>query len=149
MDMAEVAHFYLHPHHCVSLNQGCKLISTVLREEHPVAVTAPSIGRIVHYMLSSDDVEQIRAKRLEWATRYGHNLDAVTNQVSIGDIFPAIVVRVWEPDSPDSAINLRVMLDGCDDFWATSRVRGRAGDPGRWSWPAMTQILRQGIANAV
>jgi hypothetical protein len=52
----------------------------------------------------------------------------VGNQVTAGDVYPAMIVRVWG-DTPESAVNLQVHLDGNDTYWATSRV---VGD---YAWP--------------
>lgn len=43
----------------------------------------------------------------------------VGNQVAAEQIVPAMVVAVWG-STPESAVNLKVMLDGSDDYWVTS-----------------------------
>ncbi len=82
----------------------------------------PTIGRIVHYTLSENDIE---------ANQVG------SGNVKAGDTVPAIIVRAWGTD-PTSAVNLRVFLDGPKDLWLTSRL-GAASDqinvPGFWNWP--------------
>lgn len=70
------------------------------------------IGRIVHY-----------------------RLDQGTNK---GDYRPAIVVRIWSPDHPDSAIQLQVLTDASNDalppvHWATSVTHGSGLH--QWLWP--------------
>ena len=83
----------------------------------------PSLGRIVHYKLSHEDVNSIRYRRES-------GLQLPGNHVHEGDVFPAVIVNVWSDDS----VNLQVFLDGPDTFWATSRKE--ADDkPGYWIWP--------------
>lgn len=82
----------------------------------------PSIGRIVLYRLSAYDVIAIHKQR-------GHNHSS--NEVIEGQVLPAIVVAVWGT-TPTSAVNLKVMLDGADTFWATSRSPG--DKPGQYHW---------------
>lgn len=82
---------------------------------------APTIGRIVHYTLSAGDVAVIEESR---------TLRPVGgNGVAEGDIFPAVVVRV----NGGASVNLKVLLDGYDEYWATSRTESTV--PGTWAWP--------------
>ena len=80
--------------------------------------------------------------------RSGHVLHT-GNPVGEGDVFPALIVRVFgPPGSPDLAVNLKVQLDGADDYWATSRTPG--SEPGQWSWPQRTEApVMTGIADKV
>lgn len=81
----------------------------------------PTVGRIVHYRLSDADAAAIRS------------LPTVhLNPVQAGQVCAAVIVRVWG-DTPESAVNLQVLLDGLGTYWATSRCQGD-GD-GSWSWP--------------
>lgn len=110
--------------------------------------TTPSIGRIVHYVLSEEDAVQINRRRTipsEVAHRIAQNewpLGAqahIGNTVNPGDVFPAIIVRYWG----GCLLNLHVFLDGNDTFWATSRhMYDVGGDgymvPGSWHWPEST-----------
>lgn len=82
----------------------------------------PTVGRIVHYALTEQDVERIRAGRFATAA----------NEVAAGDAFAAVVVRVWSL-SPEPLCNLQVLLDGPDTLWVTSRKQG--AEPGTWAWP--------------
>lgn len=70
--------------------------------------------------LSDYDVEAIQRRR--------EDLGLVGNAANAGEVYPAVVVRVWEP-----SVNLQVLLDGEDSYWATSRVEGN--EPGFWAWP--------------
>ncbi|HEY9354265.1 MAG TPA: hypothetical protein VIP28_13475 [Nocardioides sp.] len=81
----------------------------------------PSIGRIVHYKLSEGDVAYIQSK---------HQDRSSCNQASAGEMYPALVVRVW---GSGESVNLQVFLDGDCSYWATSRVEGDAA--GTWRWP--------------
>ena len=107
----------------------------------------PSIGRVVHYRLTAQDVEQITRRRTTGKSiadrmKYGDDpqLKAwpagaqahIGNYVHEGDTFPMLIVRVWGP-SAESAVNGQVFLDGNDVFWATSRTVG--DQPGQFSWP--------------
>lgn len=84
-------------------------------------MTAPTIGRIVHYKLSETEAAYIQSK---------HQDRSSCNQVSAGDVYPAMIVRVW---GTGESVNLQVYLDGDCSYWATSRAQGD-GD-GFWSWP--------------
>jgi hypothetical protein len=112
----------------------------------------PSIGRIVHYRLSAQDVEQIMRRRTTGKAiadrmksklvnpQGGEDVSAwpagaqahIGNDVAEGDTFPMLIVRVWGP-SAESAVNGQVFLDSNDVFWATSRTVG--DQPGTFSWP--------------
>ncbi len=62
----------------------------------------------------------------------------IGNDVHAGDILPAMVVRVWSQESGCS--NLRVILDGTDEYWATSVIFDDSDDdqtgrrPDTWHW---------------
>ncbi len=90
----------------------------------------PSIGRIVHYTLNSYDEQRIIANQNRPLT---DGRSPLANSAHAGDVFPAVIVRVWDaaPDAP--LCNLHVLLDGELTLWATSRAEGT--EPGTWSWP--------------
>lgn len=96
----------------------------------------PSIGRIIHYALSQQDAEAINRRRKDFhdsrgaAERSGF-VGHVGNHADEGDVCPAVVVRVW--DESTITLNLQVLLDGNDTYWATSRAEGTG--PGTWAWP--------------
>jgi hypothetical protein len=91
----------------------------------------PTVGRIVHYALAAWDVESILGHRSVLA------MAAVGNMPTVGEICPAVVVRVFDGGS----INLQVQLDGNDTLWATSRTEcanaheSTVPAPGHWMWP--------------
>ncbi len=83
----------------------------------------PRLCSLVVYTIGSGDAEQVNRRRADG--------DAIGNQVRAGDEYPAIVVRDFNEAS--GTVNLKVLLDGNDDYWATSRVRGTGY--GEWHWP--------------
>lgn len=105
--------------------------ATVVSADQPPASAAlpgllPSLGRIVHYVLSADDVDAI--DRLMPIVVDGQRQPR--NPVAVGDMYPAMVVKVF--GAPYA--NLQVFLDGACTYWATSR--GEGDQPATWSWPA-------------
>jgi hypothetical protein len=105
----------------------------------------PSVGRIVHYTLTQIDADEINRRREDASNfrrqlagpvesgqhgRTGH-VEHFGNWASEGDIYPAVVVRLFDPSV--TTANLQVFLDGNDHYWATSRMEGEG--PGSWSWP--------------
>ncbi len=83
----------------------------------------PTIGRIVHYKLSEGDAALIQSR---------HEDRSGSNAVSAGDVYPAMIVRVWGGEAA-SSVNLQVFLDGDCSYWATSRAQG--DDNGFWTLP--------------
>lgn len=73
----------------------------------------PTIGRVVNY--HTTDAQRIRMK---------HN-----NNCNVSELLPAIIVAVWGP----YIVNLKVLLDGEGDLWATSVQEGTG--EGQWEWP--------------
>jgi hypothetical protein len=92
----------------------------------------PSIGRIVLYQLAEHDVADINRRRAGRATRERLDRATLGNHAEAGQVFPAIVVRHFGAGT----CNLRILLDGTDTHWATSRTEGTT--PGTWAWPART-----------
>lgn len=84
----------------------------------------PTIGRVVMYRLTEHDARQITQRRAH------HELRG--NFVHEGDVYPAMVVRVFD-GSTNGTCNLKVFLDGEDVHWATSAREG--DEPGTWAWP--------------
>lgn len=81
----------------------------------------PTVGRIVLYRLNAGDIDLIDRRLPE---HFEHR-----NAVREGDIYPAMVVRVFAPSV--TTANLQVFLDGDCSYWATSRTEG--DEPGHWS----------------
>lgn len=92
-------------------------------------------GRIVHYVLTAEDVLQI-ARRRTSGREIRERLDQVPpawpagaqahigNPPRSGTHTAAMIVQVWSP----STVNLQVFLDGNDVLWVTSAVEGVGGD---------------------
>lgn len=78
----------------------------------------PTIGRIVVYKTTEEDRAFMKVKG------------------NIQKELPAIVVATWG-DTEDSAINVKVILDGYDTLWKTSIVKG--DEPGNWHWPEIKE----------
>lgn len=104
-----------------------------------------TIGRIVHYMLTEQDAKSINVRRADFKAfeashKHPHepgtpnatgHIAHVGNHAEAGQVFPATVVRVFDPST--TTANLQVTLDGNDTYWATSVAEGEG--QGRWSWP--------------
>jgi hypothetical protein len=104
----------------------------------------PTVGRIVHYTLTTDNAEQINRRRTtgkaiadripdgKWpAGAQAH----IGNGAHAGDVLPLLICRVW-PDEYGPGVpgvNGQVFLDGNDQLWVTSAKEGT--DPGTWAWP--------------
>jgi hypothetical protein len=99
----------------------------------------PTIGRIVHYVLTEQDADAInrrRADAIKSRTADAHSGAILHNgnTATAGDTCPAMVVRIFPGGTEASGgCNLQVFLDGNDTYWATSRVEG--AEPGQWCWP--------------
>jgi hypothetical protein len=78
-----------------------------------------SVGLIVHYRLSDEDLRKLSARSL-----------IAGNQPHVGDVYPAVILRV----NGELSVNLRVLLDGPDDVWLTSRNYSVETN-GCWFWP--------------
>jgi hypothetical protein len=99
-------------------------------------MTKPTICQIVCYTLADHDAEEINRRRDDFTTATPTNTGFqghVGNYAEAGDVLPAMIVRVFDPDGETGTCNLKVMLDGNDDYWATSRKFGDG--PGEWHWP--------------
>ena len=98
-------------------------------------------GRIVYFVMGESHAAEVmrrrtnaisiaeRIKVLAWPVGAQAH---VGNDVKAGDVYPAMVLRVWSDDSGCS--NLKVMLDGSDEFWATSVSFDAEKAPGTWHW---------------
>ncbi len=85
----------------------------------------PTVGRIVHYTISEQDVEEIARQR-------GHRrspTSPVGNQMHAGEVMPMVVTAVWSED----CVNGQVLLDGNDSLWVTSVSEGEGEYS--WCWP--------------
>lgn len=81
----------------------------------------PSLGRIVHYRLSSDDVMRIESNRQDGK--------GSGNSVRAGETVPMMITVVWS----ETCVNGQLFLDGNDSHWVTSASYGAADR--QWQWP--------------
>ncbi len=86
----------------------------------------PSIGWIVRYTLTQGDASRINQNRADGS--------ALGNQASEGQAYPLLITRVWG-DTPETAVNGQLLLDGDDVLWVTSRCAGEG--PGFFAWPVL------------
>ncbi len=63
----------------------------------------------------------------------------VGSAVQAGDVCPAMVLRVW---NGLGCSNLKVMLDGSDEYWATSVSYDEDKRDGSWHWMFPQQSTR-------
>ena len=105
-------------------------------------------GRIVYFVFDDQRAAEVMRRRtngISIAERIKVNAWPIGaqahlgNDVKTGDIVPAMVLRVWE-DSGCS--NLKVMLDGSDEYWATSIGYDEKKTPGTWHWMFAGQNTR-------
>lgn len=95
---------------------------------------AVSVGRIVQYVLTEQDAQAVNQRRAD-ADNFGARSNRtgyavhVGNAAEAGQVFPLLVVRVWE----DGPVNGQVFLDGTDVLWVTSSNQG--DQAGQWRWP--------------
>lgn len=95
----------------------------------------PTVGRTVLYTLTAGDATAINAARdcqqgQEPKSHLNKHCPA-GNHVAAGDVCAAVVVRVFDPKS--WTVNLQVLLDGNDTYWATSRTFGEGEC--QWRYP--------------
>ena len=105
----------------------------------------PTVGRIVHYRLTAQDVETIeRNRKKSDGVQHGNSPNA-------GEAMPMIVCTVWPREYEGNAhlarhepgtkyegpegVNGQVLLDGNDSLWVTSAPQ-HATLHGCWSWPS-------------
>ncbi len=102
----------------------------------------PSVGRIVHYQVTSYDVGRIKRQR-DPRHRTFRNTDGIIvsgeahghafgNEPEVGQVFPLLITKVWG-DTEESAVNGQLFLDGNDSLWLTSVCQGEGS--GRWRDP--------------
>ena len=94
----------------------------------------PTMCRTVVYTLSADDAIRIRQARIDRNPIVFGNAGTVHppgNEVHAGDLYPAVIIRAWN----DRLVNLQVLLDGPDSYWATSRPWSPdRADQGTWAY---------------
>lgn len=75
------------------------------------------VGKHVLYTLGVGDIAEINRV---FPMLVNHR--QVRNNVMEGDVYPAVIVRIF--DSSVTTSNLQVFLDGIGVYWATSRTKG-------------------------
>lgn len=85
----------------------------------------PTIGRIVLYRLTNDDVDEILDLA---AVREKH-----FNSPNIGDLVPAVIVKINQDDN----VNIKAILDGEADLWIMKVHEGL--EEGEWQWPTIEE----------
>jgi hypothetical protein len=90
------------------------------------------IGEIVQYTLDEQDADAVNKRRKDAQNEDTNGLTLARrelgaqihfgNRATEGDVYPMIIVRVWDDD--DSVVNGQVFLDGNDTLWVTSVSRG-------------------------
>ena len=97
-------------------------------------------GRIVYFVFGESAAAEVMRRRTTAASiaerikvvKWPVGAQAhIGNDVKSGDILPAIVLRVW---GDSGCSNLKVMLDGSDEYWATSVNFDETKQPGTWHW---------------
>ena len=89
-------------------------------------------GRLVYFVADAATADSIRQQRAD-SGRYG-------NVVREGEIIPAVVVKVW--DATAGYVNLKLLLDGPDAYWATSVFYSAEQPPRSWHWMYDGQATR-------
>lgn len=94
-------------------------------------------GRVVHYVLSEQDAENINAsRRAANAVPSTDRLKGVVypsgNSVEPGEHVVMLIVKVW---NENGLVNGRCELDGNDSYWVTSKsFDGEDKKPYTWHW---------------
>lgn len=92
---------------------------------------------VVNYKLSAEDAAKINRRRtnsLSIAERIKEKIwpigaqAHIGNDVQEGQIFPMVITGIWG----DTCVNGQVFLDGNDQFWVNSALRG--DKPGNWDY---------------
>ena len=98
----------------------------------------PTVGRIVLYRFTKEQAAEVNRRRDHAKANIDfHRVNAngvqvhMGNDVYVGPDYPATIIIVHGVTA-DSYVNLKVHLDGTDDYWARSV---RCGDePGDYHW---------------
>ena len=89
-----------------------------------------TIGRIVHYRLSDEDVKLIHALRQRFREKVEVPAEmAQALDVRAGEVYPAIAVKVFGPHQA----SLQVFIDAPIPFWTKGRSEGEG--VGEYLWP--------------
>ena len=91
---------------------------------------APTIGRVVHYRLTREDVRSINRRYVDASEYYGeHRKSRLGTQLHVGnqhhhdEIVPLIVVRVWPDEySPDNPVCRDYLVGDEDPVFSSSVI---------------------------
>ncbi len=109
-----------------AVNTLLEAVRAALAQYEEAQMEGLTVGRMVHYVLTEDDATQINRRRtdggsvqsrLEAGTWPAGAQAHIGNTAEAGQHVAAVVVRVW---SDSGMVNLKCLLDGNDDFWASS-----------------------------
>lgn len=117
----------------------------------------PSIGRIVHYVMSEGDANEANRRRTDGASIRRRLLNLhwhegaqahIGNPIKAGDVYPMLIVRCnpLVDDAPVPTVNGQVFLDGNDVLWVQNRPQVEAGSTdkqGMWFDPREAEMRRQ------
>ncbi len=103
-------------------------------------------GRIVYFVFDEQSAEEVMrrrttgpsiAERLKLQAWPAGAQAHIGNDVLAGSICPAMIVAAW-----GTSVNLKVMLDGSDIYWATSVPFSGEKQPRTWHWMFEGQATR-------
>lgn len=93
-------------------------------------------GRIVYFVFGEGAASEVNGRRLQsdyGTAKWPHGAQpCIGRPVTPGDVQPAMVVRVH--DGAIGEVNLKVFLDGTDDYWATDVKFSEVGGGHTWHW---------------
>lgn len=100
----------------------------------------PQLGWLVHYVLGRKAVQAITSRRAYSGAR--------GTEPQTGQVCAAFVVG-YHPTSTEEEplLNLRVLLDGEDDYWAEAVWEGLEDETDTWRWAGNT--VRAAIPSAI
>ena len=99
-------------------------------------------GRIVYFVFNEQAAAEVMRRRTNGQS-IAERMRAIPpawpagaqahigNEIKAGDIYPAMVLRVY---GSGGCSNLRVFLDGNDDYWGTSVNHDSGKAPYSWHW---------------
>jgi hypothetical protein len=82
------------------------------------------IGQVVHYRLSQQDVQEIEKWRQSTSKALGSE-SLPQEDVRTGQVYPAIITRMYGGSMTSPEVSLKVFLEGPHDFWTTARSMGQ------------------------
>lgn len=85
-------------------------------------------GRIVHYVLTAEDVDWIFDRR--------RSENIAGNPVHEGIHVPAMMVQIFADEfgPGEHGVNLKCFLDGDDSYWVINRKHDESKTFGTWHW---------------